>query len=417
MADHKEKLKGNDRDILRALAEEKLRISQDPVNIERKEAWYKLDAGDTDCRPMILAEHGGVRDNNPPFKVSCLECEDEWARGIENGLRQEQWQFKNLKDDHVVEPFLNVNWQVKSTNNGVETVQHTVEGVVMGARTWDHPLQNLDEDFDKLKPREFSVDRQATYDAVGNLESVFSGILPVRIRGTHWWTLGMTIKAIDFIGLENLMLYMFDNPEGLHRLMAFLRDDHLAFAEWLEAEDLLNLNNENDYIGSGSMGYTYKLPKNDFANQVRMQDQWVLLESQETVGVGPNQFEEFIFPYQKSIAEKFGKVYYGCCEPVNNRWHVLKQLPNLSRISISPWADEEFMADALGRDYVYSRKPNPTLISTERFNEDEIRDNIKKTLTAAGNCRLEIIMKDVHTLNNEPERLSRWVEIAREEVC
>jgi len=25
-------------------------------------------------------------------------------------------------------------------------------------------------------------------------------------------------------------------------------------------------------------------------------------------------------------------------------------------------------------------------------------------------------MKDVHTLNNEPERLPRWVEIAREEV-
>lgn len=404
-----------DRDILRKLAEEKLRISQDPVNNERREAWYKLDAGDDDGRPMILAETGGVRDEKLPFTAE-LECEDDWARGLEHGFKSEIWTFENLKDDHVIEPYINVPWAVETTGYGVAPVQHTVDDVNMGARTWDHPLQNLDEDFNKLKHREFSVDRQATYDAVERFESVFSGILPVRIRRSYWWTLGMTIQAIDFIGLENLMLYMFDNPEGLHRLMAFLRDDNLAYAQWLEDENLLCLNNENDYCGSGSMGYSYKLPQTDFEDKVRMKDQWVLLESQETVGVGPDQFEEFIFPYQRDIAEKFGKVYYGCCEPVNSRWHVLEKLPNLSRVSISPWADENFMAEAMGRDYVYSRKPNPTLISTERFDEDEIRQDIRTTLEAAGKCRLEIIMKDVHTLNNEPERISRWVEIAREEV-
>jgi hypothetical protein len=40
------------------------------------------------------------------------------------------------------------------------------------------------------------------------------------------------------------------------RLMCFLRDDHLAYAGWLESEGLLCPNDENDYIGSGSMGYT-----------------------------------------------------------------------------------------------------------------------------------------------------------------
>jgi hypothetical protein len=29
-------------------------------------------------------------------------------------------------------------------------------------------------------------------------------------------------------------------------------------------------------------------------------------------------------------------------------------------------------------------------------------------------CSLEIIMKDVHTLNGEPDRLTRWVKMARE---
>jgi len=33
-----------------------------------------------------------------------------------------------------------------------------------------------------------------------------------------------------------------------------------------------------------------------------------------------------------------------------------------------------------------------------------------------GDCVLEIIMKDTHTVQNEPRRITRWVEIALEEV-
>jgi hypothetical protein len=69
-----------------------------------------------------------------------------------------------------------------------------------------------------------------------------------------------------------------------------------------------------------------------------------------------------------------------------------------------------------GGRYVYSRKPNPTLISTERFDEAAIREDVRRTLTAARGCRIEIVMKDVHTLNNEPARLPRWVQLAREVI-
>ena len=96
--------------------------------------------------------------------------------------------------------------------------------------------------------------------------------------------------------------------------------------------------------------------------------------------------------------------------------HVLKRLPDLARVSVSPWADEAFMARELGRDIVYSRKPKPTLISTEKFDEDAIRADLRHTLAVAQDCRVEIIMKDVHTLRNEPERLPRWVQIARETI-
>ena len=410
-------LSSRDTGILRRLAARVASLAQDPVNLERKRLWYALDEGRSG-RPMVLAEVGGILDEVAPA-FGALQCEDPQARAIEQGFRVQIWQFDVLRDDHVIEPCFNVNWSVDPGNYGVQSVPHTVDNNGrLASRSWEPPLKNLDGDFAKLRPRAFAVDREATLAAQEKWDTLFGDLLPVRIRGAFWWTLGMTIRAIDLIGLESLMLSMYDNPDGLHRLMRFLCDDHLAFARWLEREGLLNLNNANDYIGSGSMGYTRQLPaagRQDGA-PVRTKDLWALLESQETVGVGPELFEAFIFPYQREIAQAFGRCYYGCCEPVHTRWHVLKQLPHLARVSVSPWADEAFMARELGDRFVYSRKPNPALISTERFDEAAIRADLRRTLDLARGCRVEIIMKDVHTVNNDPSRLPRWVELARREI-
>ena len=411
----------HDVDVLRRLAERKAEIAADAVNLARKAAWYALDSGDG-ARPMVLAELGGLCDASHPVPPAALECRDEWARGLERSLRVEIYQFEHLGDDHVVEPRVCTGWRVDVSDYGVQAVVHHAEaaGGAMGARKWDAPIEEIDRDFHKLHPRTATVDREATGAAKARLEAVFGGILPVEVRGAFWWTMGLTWPAIDLIGLEGLMLKMYDDPPGLHRLMTFLRDDHLAFALWCEAEGLLTLNNENDYIGSGSMGYARDLPPPGHRDgePARLADLWVLLESQETVGVGPELFEEFIFGYQLSLAERFGKCYYGCCEPVHNRWQVLRRLPNLARLSVSPWADEQYLAAEMGDRYVFSRKPNPTLVSTGRFDEAAIRADLRRTLdiTSAHGCRVEIAMKDVHTLHAEPDRLARWVRLAREEI-
>jgi hypothetical protein len=408
-----------DVDVLRRLGARIREIAEHPANRERREAWYALDSG-KGHRVMVLTEHEGIRDAVLPVPDAGLACTDEWARKIERDLRGRLYHFDTVRDDRVVDAAVSTNWRVNRGNYGVDVVMHQGgDATHMGSRRWDPPIQDLDRDFARLRPRTFSVDRAATLREKDRLDAVFGGILDVHLRGNFYWTMGMTWTAIELIGLEGLMLAMYDNPDGLHRLMAFLRDDHLAYAGWLEREGIYSLNNENDSIGSGSFGFTRALPQNDWkpGNPVRTRDLWVLLESQETVGVGPELFETFIFPYQLAIAERFGRCYYGCCEPVNSRWHILERLPNLERVSVSPWADEPFMARALGSRYVYSRKPNPSLISTGVFDEQAIREDLRRTLEVTRACRVEIIMKDVHTLSNEPDRLARWVRIAREEIA
>jgi hypothetical protein len=405
-----------DRERLRRLVARKREIADDPVNRERRTAWLRHDAG-TGGRPMILAEWGGIHDRQNPLDIERrLHCVGDWARGVEWGLCAEIARFEELRDDHVVEPWLSVNWNVSRSDYGVQPVVHTTQNEgQMASRNWEPPIRDLDRDFDRLHLRSFAVDRASTLAAQAHLTAAVGDLCPVQIRGAFYWTLGMTIEAIDLIGLEGLMLSMYDNPAGLHRLMSLLRDDHLAFNAWLEQEGLLSLNNANDYIGSGSEGYSRQLPQPDAqpGQPVRLRDQWALLESQETVGVGPELFEEFIFPYQLDLAQRFGRIYYGCCEPVNSRWQVLQRLPNLARVSISAWADEELMAAACGTQVVYSRKPNPAMISTAAFDEQAIRADLRRTLDVARGCRVELIMKDVHTLHEEPQRLARWVALAR----
>lgn len=407
-----------DRDILRPLATRFVEISQEPENLERMQVYRDLHDLRS-ARPAIKIESGlavqafGVLDN--------LQCEGQWARAAEGYLRDRIWVYENVCDDfNVIEPVFPIPWDFSAGDFGVpvKKTHGQASEVGHGSYTWEPVIKDLQQDLPKLRHRQCSVDRESTLEKKALAEQAFGDILPVRQRGWFWWTQGMTWEAAELAGLENLMLWMYDDPDGLHALMQFLVEDNLGIAEWAEREGLMTSNNDCEWIGSGSVGYVSDLPAPapPPGKPAKLKDLWVLLESQETVGVSPELFAEFIFPYQKRIAERFGLVYYGCCEPVHKRFETLKQMPNLRIVSVSPWCDQAEMARLVNRDYVLDRKPNPTLISTETFDEDAIRADLRQTLETLAGQHLEICMKDVHTIRGQGERIARWVQLAREAV-
>ena len=127
-------------------------------------------------------------------------------------------------------------------------------------------------------------------------------------------------------------------------------------------------------------------------------------------------FEEFVFPYQLPLLERFGLNCYGCCEPLDRRWHIVKRFPRLRRVSVSPWADRPYMAEMLGDRYILSMKPHPVDLAMASFDEEHVRSIVRRDLQATRCCRVEMIMKDNHTIGNDPRRVVRWVQIAREEA-
>lgn len=227
----------------------------------------------------------------------------------------------------------------------------------------------------------------------------------------------MTWTLVNLRGIEQIMYDIYDHPNELHRLMGILRDGHLAKLDFLEENGLLSLNNDGTYVGSGGFGYTRELPQRDFdGKKVRTCDMWGFCESQETVYFSPEAFEEFVFQYQLPILERFGLNCYGCCEPLDPRWHVVKKAPRLRRVSVSPWANLAAMVENLGDRYIYSMKPNPAHLAVPHLDEEYIRKGLRETLQLIRNCRVEVIMKDNHTIGRNPQNVIRWCQIAREEA-
>lgn len=399
-----------ERKILRQLAGQVAELAARPIEQEKRELWYRHNALET-TRPVIFCDpENGWWEILPADQ---LECESDLTRWWEFRLRQEIFWGTQMCDDRVIEPYFDVAHVSRETDWGMhETI---TQGQDAGSYVWDAPLKDYAA-LVELKFPQITIDDTATARLLEQAQNLLGDLLTVRLRTGWWWSLGLTNTVTRLRGLEQMMLDMLEQPDNFHRLMGFIRDGNLARLDWLETHGLLSLNNDGTYVGSGGFGWTRTLPHPDFSGKVRTEDMWGFCESQETTGISPNMFAEFILPYQLPVLERFGLNCYGCCEPLDKRWTFVKQIPRLRRVSVSPWSDRAKMAEALGANFIFSMKPNPADLAMETFDEDRLRAELRKDLQLTRDCRVEVIMKDNHTIRNDPQRVIRWVQIAREEA-
>ena len=84
-------------------------------------------------------------------------------------------------------------------------------------------------------------------------------------------------------------------------------------------------------------------------------------------------YEEFIFPYEKPIMERFGLNCYGCCEPLHGRWPASRGIRVSAASPARPGSNVEKMAGYLGDKYIFSLKPNPAALAVPEIDEEAIR--------------------------------------------
>jgi len=303
-----------EQEVLRGLAGQVAAIGNSELMDQRRERWRRLNdlqaAGD---EPLLrIYPEGSWREIDPHLT---LVCKDEIARNFELSFRRTLYQHENFGDDFVVNQYFETPYFIADDGWGVEIVKRHTE-VDTGSWKAVPPLTDLAADLGKLRFRNILYDRELTSRWFETAQNAFGDLLPVYRRGFFFWSAGLTRDVIDLVGLEEFMLLMFDDPENLHQLMRFLTEDMRHYMRQLEELGIVTTNNECAHVGSGGIGFTSELPKFDGSGNHRFRERWGLLESQETVGISPEMFGEFIWPYQKELAAEFGLLYYGCCEAV-----------------------------------------------------------------------------------------------------
>ncbi len=402
-----------DREILRDLANRVAEIAALPIQEERRELW-KAHNSLQPTRPMMLIFPEGSWEELLPNES--LKCEGEEARRIEFDLRHRIYKHEHFQDDAVTEGEWIVQKVIHNSGWGLEG-KRIPSPEARGAWKFD-PVIQAPSDLKKLRFPQITYDKEATERKLGEFQDLFGGILEVKLKGVAHISYHLMSQYTSWRGLRQMMTDMYRQPKMLHEAMAFLVEGHRRILQQYIDQNLLSLNNDGTYHSSGGNGYTDELPKPGFdPNRVRPCDMWASAESQELAQVGPKQHAEFALRYEKQLLKPFGLNGYGCCEDLTLKLDDVFTIPNIRRISISPFADVDKCAPKLGGDYIFSWKPHPTHL-VGKFDADMIRTYIRHTIDVAqeNGCVLEIILKDTHTCEHQPERFDRWSQIAREEI-
>jgi hypothetical protein len=408
-----------DRVILRELAARQAEIAALPVMDARKQQWYDLNDGRAGARPPVVVETWTFDRDFMPAGV--FRCTSELGRRIERQLLRHIRNHELIDDDKVTPDTFDIGWFVDIDELGVSIVRHPIadaDGVETGW-AWEHPIKDLERDLELLMPAVCRVDRERTRAWQAFLDDLLGDRLPVVIRTGCFGNTMLTYRVVELMGMQAFFMAMLDTPDAVHRLMGYLRDNALRVMRWAEDEGLLRVNNGNQDSFGSSYNFTTQLPQPDYdVPPARLRDMWGNANSQETVGISPQMFHEFCFPYYRDVCEPVGLVYYGCCEPAHPFWGDLSQLPNLKKVSISRWCDEAFMGEALqGTEIVYSRKPDPNFLSVDAtLDEAAWAAHIRETLDATPGVSVEFIVRDVYTVHGDLGNARRAVEIARREI-
>lgn len=342
-------------------------------------------------------------------------CEDAECRTYEILLRRILYQWRHFRVDMVVEPFMRIPKAIHNTGFGIEVKEETVTtdtaNDVMGHRFFNQ--FETEEDLEKIRTPKITHNAGETDRRLTVAHELFDGLLEVYAEGMDPY-LSLWDPIATWMGVENVLYALMEKPDYMHRLAAQMTEGYLGLLDQLEAQDLL--------CGPQSLihctgAYTDELPAPGYdPEKPRAKDRWMFGLAQMFSAVSPATFKEYEVDYTSRICERFGLVYYGCCDPLDGKMDEVRLIPNVRKVSMSPWVNEARGAEAIGRDYVYSRKPNPAFLAYDTFDEDLVRRDLLHTreVCARYGCPLEFILKDISTIRYHPERLAQWATIAME---
>ncbi|MRM88256.1 hypothetical protein EAI28_07765 [Faecalicatena contorta] len=409
----------NDVKILRTLAAQYAQIAFS----DHQKDMYELHASVNDLhpeRPIVLMNELPWSELNYDGSLTLL-CQDEDFRMLEDELRKTLFQWKHFPADMLVKPYLSVEKKIHSTGMGLTVQEERLSSDPdndIVSHKYKEQIRDM-HDIDRLHPPVIRYDQEKTLRIFYKIAEAVGDIIPVKITGSDTgYMLGLITWDIiaQYMDIDTLLYNLIDEPEFMHALVSRLTD---IFTETIrQYEDLNLLNPDSAYVHcSCAASKTLRDGIGDYEH-ITAGNVWGRGLAQIFSNVSPQMHDEFEIQYAKEALAPFGFVYYGCCEPLDTKIELLRQIPNLRKISISPWADVNAAAEKIGRDYVLSAKPSPTNVISAASNPDLIRSELSEILRACerNHCPAEILLKDISTVGHRLDHLITWERIAMELV-
>lgn len=401
--------------IIQELAKKYRAYAELPLHQETIKLWENLnDLKRT--RPLLWYTDLPWNELNRDGELTCITS-SPFTRRLEQVLRNRIYTWEHMPADVVLSPVIHSPMIVYTDGMGIEIHEETSaldESNNVVGHKFIPVLQNMD-DLAKMRKTTIAVDREKTRKTWEAYCTILGDTIPVEIEGKRGFWYAPMDDLVQLIGTNELMELVVDDPDFVHACMEKLVDIQVDALKQYERLGALGSNAINSRIQSGAYGYTSELSRGTPAG-MKAKDMWGTCASQFFTCVSPSMHEEFSLQYEKKWLDCFGLSYYGCCERLDHKMDMFEQIPNLRKVSCSPWTRTEHMAEVVGRRYVVSLKPGPACFAFDTFDEEMVRKDLTEKLGYLKDCNVEICIKDISTVSYEPERLFRWIEMVSEMI-
>ncbi len=410
-----------DRGILVRLADEYAAAAADPGNATRGRLWAELNENRAE-RPMVWINEIPWHELDSEGELT-LRCAGELAKEWEFRLRKILYQWRHMPCDMIVSPWFEVTKSWTGGSFRLDVLEKTIpQAGEQGISSHEFVPQIEDEkDVERLvRLMPASYDRQKTELAYGAALEAFGQVLPVKLRGVRhiWYT--PWDNLIRVWGVQQAMMDLVLQPDLVNLAVGTYVSEALKVLDSFGREGLLSIGTTNVRVGSGGYGNMADSRAGNEAGDgiASPSEMWGCSNAQIFSGVSPEMHWEFALRHDIPWLSRWGYNYYGCCEALHAKHEQVRRIPKLRKISMSPWADLDEAIRNYGNAFVFSWKPNPAVFVDRVWNpgraRTELRQVIRKTREAG--VSLEIIMKDISTVLNEPRRLHEWAAMAMEEA-
>lgn len=417
-ADEEIVLRPAEKDVLRRLVADLAEIAALPVHRETAELWRRLNDLDS-VRPMVWINEIPWHEMDVDGELT-PRCEHPWARDLETTLRRTIYQWRHMPGDMIVGDALECPLAIHSTDFGIledVDVERTDEASDIVSRHFRIQIRDW-PDLEKIRMPVVTHHAEVTARWEAALNELAAGLMPVRRVGqTHIWFTPWD-WLIRWWGVQEAMVDMIDRPDFVHAAVERMVDAWMTELDQFVAQDLLAPDCNATRIGSGGYGHVSALPGEPFdPARVRPHNMWGCSNAQIFSEVSPEMHWEFALKHDLRWLRRWGLTYYGCCEQLDGKVDLLRRIPNLRKISVSPWCRTDRAIAAIGADYVMSRKPTPAVFAEDGWHPERARADLREFLDRSRGGHVELIMKDISTVRREPRRLWEWSRIAMEEAA